>query len=129
MTEPQPRRAALTAQLAFGLGFLALAGALLTRPLAPPERVPCAYRTPILCAELPDDGAHLAAVLAAPPNPEEAWRWVLWTDMGFLVAYGLLLALAGFTTAHGGGRAARAVAVAAAIAAVLGAAFDVSENL
>lgn len=99
-----------------GGAVLAIGALFMVRPL-PPSR--CDHAMPILCAELPEDGDALARTLTVEPD---AWRWNVWVDMPFLLAYASLLAL---SAASFRSKLARVPM----IAAILGAAFDVSENI
>lgn len=80
---------------------------------------PCAYRAPILCAELPQSGAQLASVLDGPTSTG-TWRYHVLVDFPYLVLYAALLA-GSFWLARGG-------RVPAALV-TLGAGADVVENL
>jgi hypothetical protein len=96
------------------------------RPLEMPEVEPaCAYRLPILCAELPPNGAWLERALRAPPNDPGAWREAILLDLPYLVAYGVLFALGAWSLREGSRAAARGAVLAIVIAALC----DVVENV
>jgi hypothetical protein len=118
------RRAARLSAFA-GLATLLIALSMGADPLVMPAiDPPCPQPAPILCAELPPDGATLRAVLAAPENPPSRWRIQLALDVVFLVAYGV------FGAAGALALGARGVAPRwAAGLFVLAAALDLVEDL
>lgn len=112
--------------IAAAISLAIVSGLFFLRPLARPEIDPeCAYETPILCVELPPDGAWLARALDAPPNDRASWSRAVWLDMPYLVAYAALLA----ACARSLGERRRRIASLAAIGAGLAALLDLSENV
>ncbi|MFK7986072.1 MAG: hypothetical protein AB8I08_08570 [Sandaracinaceae bacterium] len=110
------------------IGFVLLANlvALSVPALEMPTLDPaCVFQKPILCAELPHDGAELRAVLADPANPLARWRRQIYWDMPFLVLYFAIVAL---TALRDGERGGRRLAMLAAVLMGVGALLDAVEN-
>lgn len=102
------------------LGAVVLTLFALMAGLGPRQRpADCAVANAILCAELPADVGALAEALSPSLNPPSAWRTALVLDMGFLVAYGLMLCLGAWLLG------ARAAGLAFAVAPLL----DAVENV
>lgn len=91
-----------------------------------PKSLECVFTSPILCAELPTNGAALRGFLAAEKTPLETWWWQVVLDYPFLVLYGLLLALGGWFRGRQHPKAGLRKGVVLLIA--LGATADVLEN-
>jgi hypothetical protein len=113
------------AQLAASVALIANLIVFQMHALSPPETTPaCAYKTPILCAELPEDDRALSRVLGAPPNKPQTWALNIAIDMPYLFAYAVLLC--GIVRVR---RPLTRGAVIATYAFVAGAGCDVIENL
>ncbi len=114
-----------------GALLLVLAVWMTSEPLTMPQTSPpCAFATPILCAELPVSGAHHAQVFNLEDNDPGVWRRVIVLDFPFLVLYPTLLILGALALQrHRDEPAPRLIWWSVALSVIGAGALDAIENL